>query len=56
MKDICSDNEKEPVMKGMPEIEGVLSKRTMKEYILKQNGEINVNVFSYIFRKKYWMI
>ena len=46
VKDICSDNEKEPVMKGMPEIEGVLSKRTMKEYILKQNGEINVNVFS----------
>lgn len=52
VKDICSDTEKEPVMKGMPEIEGVLSKRTMKEYILKQNGEINVNVFSYIFRKK----
>ena len=33
VKDICSDNEKEPVMKGMPEIEGVLSKRTMKIYI-----------------------
>ena len=52
MKDIWRNGEKESSPKGEPEMEGVLSKRMMKDYVLDQKGEISVNVFSYIFVKE----
>lgn len=52
IKEIWSDEGKKVLSKGIPASEGSLSKKSMKEYIMKQKGEINVNVFSYIFKRE----
>ena len=52
MKDIWRDGKKTSSTKGQPETEGVFLKKAMKKYILEQNGEIAVNVFSYLFKKE----
>lgn len=51
-KDVWKDGKVSPSLKGIPPFEGVLSKKQMKEYILAQRGNLNVNVFSYIFTRE----
>lgn len=52
MKEIWKDGEKKSLAKGKPVIEGIVSRKQMKQYIVKEKGKINDNVFSYVFNKK----
>lgn len=48
-KDVWKSGKVSSSLKGIPSFEGVLSENQMKDYILAQKGNLNVNVFSYIF-------
>lgn len=52
MKDVWRDGKKKSSPKGRPAVEGEFSKESMKSYIMEQNGEIAVNVFSYVFKNE----
>lgn len=52
MKEIWKDGKKKSLLKGKPVIEGSISRGQMRQYIVKQKGDINVNVFSYLFNIK----
>lgn len=52
MKEIWKDGKKKSLLKGQPDIEGIISREEMRQYIVKQKGDINVNVFSYVFNIK----
>ena len=52
IKDIWKDNKMNSMPKGVPVYKGNISKEMMKKYILEQEGDINVNVFSYIFTRE----
>ena len=51
-KDVWKSGKVSSSLKGIPSFEGVLSKNQMKDYILAQKGNLNVNVFSYIFTRE----
>lgn len=51
-KDIWKDKKINSLSKGVPAHSGNFSKEMMKEYIWEQKGDINVNVFSYIFARE----
>lgn len=52
MKDIWKNNKVNSIPKGIPVYKGIISKEMMKKYIVEREGDINVNVFSYIFSRK----
>lgn len=52
IKDIWNEDGKESIFEEGPVIEGVLSKRTMKTYIMEQKGEISINVFCYVIKRE----
>ena len=51
-KDVWKSGKVSSSLKGIPSFEGVLSENQMKDYILAQKGNLNVNVFSYIFTRE----
>lgn len=51
-KDVWKSGKVSSSLKGIPSFEGVLSKNQMKDYILAQKGNLNVNVFTYIFTRE----
>lgn len=52
IKDIWKDHKVTSIPKGLPEYTGNISKEMMKKYIVKREGDINLNVFSYIFTRE----
>lgn len=52
IKDIWKDHKVTSIPKGLPEYTGNISKEMMKKYIVERKGDINVNVFSYIFTRE----
>lgn len=51
-KDIWKNNTASTVKKGISGVEGYVSRKEMKDYVIQSKGQLNPQVYSYIFFRK----
>lgn len=50
-KDIWNKEETKSIIKGLPSISGMVSRKQMKVYMMEMENDMNCTVFSYVIRK-----